>query len=119
MRQCAIFSPVQRRRDKDRAIMLFSLPARCPMTNKAKQIESFYWMLIRIGAVAFGYLMMLGGGLLALAFAVEKWRTGAVAFGGANHPDFAAAFFAIGLPTAVAVSGLVLVRVVRRLPRSD
>ena len=84
------------------------------MNDRAREIESFYWLLIRIGAAAFGYLMMIGGGILALAFAAEKWRTGAVAFGGAQHAHWQAALAAIAIPAGVALVGWAIVRAIRR-----
>ena len=88
------------------------------MSDRAKEIESFYWLLIRVGAAAFGYLMMIGGGLLALAFAAEKLRTGAVAFGGQNHAGTGEAVTAIAVPAAVALAGWAVVRVIRRFSQT-
>lgn len=87
------------------------------MSNRAKEIESFYWLLIRIGVAAFGYLMIVGGTLLALAFAVEKLRTGAIAFGGLSRAGAGDALLAIAIPAAVALAGLAMVRAMRRYSR--
>lgn len=84
------------------------------MSEKARDLEKFYWFLMRIGAHVFGVLMMAGGGLIALAFLSEKLRTGVVAFGGAEHADALAAVKAIGVPMLVAVVGALIVRFVRR-----
>ncbi|MEO0411575.1 MAG: hypothetical protein AAF221_07035 [Pseudomonadota bacterium] len=84
------------------------------VSEKARDLEKFYWFLIRIGALVFGVLMVVAGALTALTFASEKLRTGAVAFGGAEHADTMAAIKAIGVPTLIALLGAAMVRFVRR-----
>lgn len=84
------------------------------MSEKGRDLETFYWFLIRLGAQVFAVLMIAGGGLIALAFLTEKLRTGAVAYGGAEHADTLAAVTAIGLPALVAAVGTLVFRIVRR-----
>ncbi|MFK7885877.1 MAG: hypothetical protein AB8G16_03340 [Gammaproteobacteria bacterium] len=88
-------------------------PEKDIVSEKARDLEKFYWFLIRIGAQVFGWLMLAGGGLFALTFVSEKLRTGAVAYGGAEHVGALAALKAIGYPALVAVLGIFLVRYVR------
>lgn len=89
------------------------------MTDRPQQIEAFYWLLIRVGVMAFGYLMMLGGGLFALTYASEKMRTGAVAFGGRVDPSLAGALWLIALPAALALAGYGLVRWMKRWKKAS
>jgi len=84
------------------------------VSEKGRDLENFYWLLIRVGALVFGVLMVVGGGLIALTFLSEKLRTGAVAYGGAEHAGTVAAVKAIGFPGLVALAGVGLVRYVRR-----
>ncbi len=85
------------------------------VTDRPQEIEAFYWLLIRVGVMAFGYLMMIGGGLFALTYASEKLRTGAVEFGGATDPSLAGALWLTVLPGALALVGFGLVRWMRHL----
>lgn len=84
------------------------------MSEKGRELEEFYWLLIRVGALVFGVLMVVGGGLTALTFLSEKLRTGAVAYGGAEHADTMSALKAMGLPATIALAGGAMVHFVRR-----
>ena len=83
------------------------------MSDRGKEIEAFFWMLMRLGVMAFGYLMIAGGGLMALTFALEKLRTGQVAFGGQMHVGTLAALKLVVIPLLVAAVGFVAVRKMR------
>lgn len=85
------------------------------MTEKARQLERFYWLLIRVGVLVFCYLMLFGGALFGFAFLAEKLRTGAVTYGGATHTDATAFLHAVGWPLGVAVLGLAGIVLLKRL----
>lgn len=84
------------------------------MSDRGKEIERFYWLLMRLIGTAFGYLMIAGGGLLALSFLAEKLRTGAVTFGGAAHTDPLSAAKLVAVPGLIALAGWGLIVWIRR-----
>lgn len=84
------------------------------MTDRGQQIESFYWMLMGLLGIAFGYLMMIGGGLFALSFLVEKLRTGVVTIGGAQYADGLSAARLVGVPALIGLAGWALARTISR-----
>ena len=84
------------------------------MTDRGEEIERFYWLLMRMIGLVFGYLMVAGGGLFALSFLVEKLRTGAVSIGGAAHSDAAMVAKLLAIPVLVALAGWALVAWIRR-----
>ena len=84
------------------------------MNDRGAQIERFFWLLVRLSALIFGYMMLLGGGLFALAFLVEQWRTGAIALNGELHTDAGTRLRLIAVPVGVAIAGYGLTALARR-----
>ncbi len=84
------------------------------MNDRGAQIEGFFWLLVRLCALVFGYMMVLGGGLFALAFLVDEWRTGAIALNGQVHTDAGTRFMLIAVPIALALAGYGLTALARR-----
>ncbi len=84
------------------------------MNDRGAQIEGFFWLLVRLCALVFGYMMVLGGGLFALAFLVEQWRTGAIALNGQLHTDTGTRLTLIAVPVGVALAGYALTALARR-----
>jgi hypothetical protein len=80
------------------------------MADRGREIEAFYWLILNLLGIAFGYLMLIGGGLFALTFALEKLRSGVVTIGGEVHAGSAMALRLIVLPALVALAGLWLAR---------
>lgn len=87
------------------------------MTDKARQLERFYWLLIRVGGLVFCYMMLVGGALFGFAFLVEKLRTGTVTYAGAVHAGNAAFAQAVGWPLCVAGGGVAGIVLLKRLGR--
>ncbi len=89
------------------------------MSDRGKEIESFYWLALRLCGLAFGYLLIAGGVLFALAFAIERLRTGGIALGGAVHRDGLTQLWLVAIPALVALAGAGLIRLARRPPPGD
>lgn len=88
------------------------------MHDKPRQLERFFWLLIRVGATVFAWLMLFGGGLFALAFLMERLRTGAVSYGGAERTDLTSLAWAVGLPAGIAAGGALGVLLLKRYERA-
>ena len=80
------------------------------MNGKPGELERFYWLLVRVAALIFCWMMVAGGVLVALAFTAEKLRTGFVSFGGAKHGGPAAMWSVVGGPLLAAILGYLGVR---------
>lgn len=89
------------------------------MSEKARQLERFYWLLIRVGVLVFCYLMLVGGALFGFAFLMEKLKTGSVSYGGAEHAGTGAFLQAVGWPSGVALLGLAGIVLLRRFAPRD
>ena len=80
------------------------------VSDRGQEIERFFWLLLRLAALAFGCLLMLAGALFALSVTVEWLRTGAIALNGTLYDGGPALWWIIATPVAVFLVGGLLVR---------
>ena len=84
--------------------------------RRAAEIRRFYFFLMRLAGVGFGYLFAIGGTLFAMSFALQKWRTGQVAVNGQLYDGTAILLWVVVVPALIAALGVFLVRRLRRVP---
>jgi len=89
------------------------------MSDRGGEIEAFFFLLLRLFALVFGYLLLLGGGLFALAFLIEQMRTGSIALNGNEYSDLVTRLWLTVAPLAVVALGAAMVFMARRSAGKD
>ncbi|MEM7081207.1 MAG: hypothetical protein AAF465_00505 [Pseudomonadota bacterium] len=56
--------------------------------NRGAEIERFYWLLVNLLGKAFGFLMLIAGGLFFVAYGIEALRTGQMTWNGQTLTEF-------------------------------